>query len=149
MPEPFLSELVAAGGRELVDEKTLWPGGRFVTTDVVVRTDFLEAHPATVKRFLTGLVDTIVSIQSDPPGAATAANQQLGALGSALPPSVLSAAFSNIVFTADPLVASLRKEAADATAAGLLTSSKLDNIFDLALLNQVLKSKGQQEVAGT
>jgi len=149
VPEPFLSSLVAAGGHLLVDEKTLWPGGRFVTTDVLVRSDFLKAHPATVKRFLTGVVDTIASIQSNPTAAATAANQQLTTLGSALPDSVLSSAFANIAFTADPLASSLQKEAADATAAGLLTSSKLDGIFDLTLLNQVLKGKGQQEVASS
>jgi NitT/TauT family transport system substrate-binding protein len=147
VPEPFLSQLVAAGGHVLVDEKTLWPGGKFVTTDVLVRTDFLQAHPATVKRFLTGLVDTIASIQSDASSAATAANQQLTTLGSALPPAVLSSALADITFTADPLAASLHKEAADAVAAGLLTSPKLDGIFDLTLLNQVLKGKGQQEVA--
>ena len=33
VPEPFLSLLVAAGGHVLVDEKTLWPGGKFVTTE--------------------------------------------------------------------------------------------------------------------
>jgi NitT/TauT family transport system substrate-binding protein len=149
VPEPFVSQLVAAGGHVLVDEKTLWPGGRFVTTDVLVRTDFLRAHPATVKRLLTGVVDTIASIQSNPTAAATAANQQLTTLGFALPDSVLTAAFANITFTADPLASSLQKEAADATAAGLLTSSKLDGIFDLTLLNQVLRSKGQQEVASS
>lgn len=149
VPEPFVSQLVAAGGHVLVDEKTLWPGGRFVTTDVLVRSDFLRAHPATVKRFLTGVVDTIASIQSNPTAAATAANQQLTTLGFALPDSVLSAAFANIAFTADPLASSLQKEAADATAAGLLTASKLDGIFDLTLLNQVLKTKGQQEVASS
>jgi NitT/TauT family transport system substrate-binding protein len=149
VPEPFLSQLVAAGGHVLVDEKTLWPGGKFVTTDVLVRTDFLQAHPATVKRFLTGLVDTIAFIQSDASGTATAANQQLTTLGSALPPAVLSSALADITFTADPLAASLQKEAADAVAAGLLTSPKLDGIFDLTLLNQVLKGKGQQEVAST
>jgi NitT/TauT family transport system substrate-binding protein len=62
---------------------------------------------------------------------------------------VLSSAFANITFTADPLAASLQTEAANAAAAGLLTSPKLDGIFDLTLLNQVLKSKGQQEVAST
>jgi NitT/TauT family transport system substrate-binding protein len=149
VPEPFLSLLVAAGGHVLVDEKALWPAGQFVTTNVLVRTDFLQAHPATVKRFLTGVVDTIQFIGSNSNQAQTAANQQLTSLGSALAPATLSAAWSNLTFTADPLASSLKKEAADAVAVGLLTAPKLDGIFDLTLLNQVLKGKGQTEVSST
>jgi NitT/TauT family transport system substrate-binding protein len=149
VPEPFVSLLVAAGGHVLVDEKTLWPGGKFVTTDVVVRTAFLQAHPATVQRFLTGLVDTIQFIQSSPGPAQTAAGQQLTALGAALAPATLSAAWADLTFTTDPLVATLKTEAANAVATGLLNSPQLDGIFDLTFLNQALKAKGLPEVATT
>ena len=149
VPEPFLSQLVAAGGHVLVDEKTLWPAGKFVTTDVLVRTAFLQDHPATVKRFLQGVVDTIGSLQSDPAGTAAAANRQLTTLGSALPPSVLSASFADLTFTADPLATTLRKEASDAVSVGLATSTDLTGIFDLRLLNQVLTAKGQPAVTAS
>jgi NitT/TauT family transport system substrate-binding protein len=149
VPEPYVSLLVAAGGHVLVDEKTLWPGGRFVTTDVLVRTDFLRAHPATVKRFLTGLVDTIQFIQSNPTAAQAAAGQELTTLGSALPPAVLAASWANLTFTADPVASSLQKEAADASAVGLLSAPKLAGIFDLTLLNQVLTSKNLPKVASS
>ena len=66
-----------AGGKVLVDEKDLWPGGQWVTTNVLVRTAFLKAHPATVKRFLTGLVDAIAYIKANPADAQAAANAQL------------------------------------------------------------------------
>jgi NitT/TauT family transport system substrate-binding protein len=149
VPEPFLTQLVAAGGHLLVDERTLWPGGKFVTTDVVVRTAFLEAHPGTVMRFLTGVVDTISFVQSNPVAAAAAANQQLTTLGSALPPAVLSSSFADLTFTADPLASSLQRESADATSVGLSSSPALTGIFDLSLLNQVLRAKGQREVSSS
>jgi NitT/TauT family transport system substrate-binding protein len=39
VPEPWVSRLVQEGsGKVLVDEKELWPGGRFVTTHLIVRT---------------------------------------------------------------------------------------------------------------
>ena len=39
VPEPWVTRLVQeGGGKVLVDEKTLWPGGNFVTTQLVVRT---------------------------------------------------------------------------------------------------------------
>ena len=38
-PEPWATRMVQEGkGKVLVDEKTLWPGGRFVTTQLMVRT---------------------------------------------------------------------------------------------------------------
>src|SRR5262245_10744708 len=38
VPEPWSTRLVLeGGGTVLVDESTLWPGGRFVTTHVIVR----------------------------------------------------------------------------------------------------------------
>jgi NitT/TauT family transport system substrate-binding protein len=147
VPEPYVAELVAAGGHVLVDEKTLWPGGRFVTTDVLVRTDFLRAHPATVSRFLKGLVDTIQFISASPSQAQTDANQQLTSLGSPLKASVLSAAWSDLTFTEDPLVSSFQAQATHAQAVGLLSAPKVTGIFDLAPLNQVLHDKGLPQVA--
>jgi NitT/TauT family transport system substrate-binding protein len=149
VPEPYVSLLVAAGGHVLVDEKSLWPNGKFVTTDVLVRADFLAAHPATVQRFLTGVVDTMAFIQSHGSQAQAAAGQQLTALGSTLPPTVLSAAWSDLTFTTDPLASSLQQEAANAVAAGLLSAPQLKGIFDLTLLNQVLKTKNLPEVSST
>ncbi len=61
---------------------------------------------------------------------------------------MLSASWSNLTFTTDPVASSLTKEATDAVAAGLLSAPKLDDIFDVRLLNQVLTSKGLPQVAG-
>src|SRR5256885_2763418 len=45
VPEPWATCLVQeGGGKVLVDEKTLWPGGQYVTTHLIVRTDYLQAH---------------------------------------------------------------------------------------------------------
>jgi NitT/TauT family transport system substrate-binding protein len=150
VPEPYVSELVQDGGHVLVDERSLWPNGQWVTTDVLVRTSFLKAHPATISRFLTGLDQSIDQLKTDPTEAEAATNQQLQALtGKALPAKVLAASFSDLSFTVDPLASTFTKEASDAVSAGLLQAPKLNGIFDLTLLNQVLKSKGQPEVASS
>jgi NitT/TauT family transport system substrate-binding protein len=150
VPEPYVSRLVLEdGGKVLVDEKDLWPGGRWVTTNVLVNSAFLKAHPATVKRFLAGLVDTISYMQANPAAAQSAANTQLLLLsGKKLSAPVLAAAFGNLTFTVDPIASSLKKQAADAVAAGTLTNPKTDGIYDVTLLNQVLKEKNMPTVAG-
>ena len=56
LPEPWASRLVVEGnGKILVDERDLWPQGKFVTTDLIVRTDFLQAHPKRIQALLEGL----------------------------------------------------------------------------------------------
>src|SRR5438094_167285 len=45
LPEPWASRLVLeGGGRVLADERDLWPDGKFVTTDLIVATQF-PRHP--------------------------------------------------------------------------------------------------------
>lgn len=151
VPEPYESQLIAAGGHLLVDEATLWPGGKWATTNVVVRTAFLQAHPDAVKRFLTGMTDTIAVMSADPAGAQTAANAQLASLqgGKPLSTSILSTAWSHLTFTVDPLASTIKTQVADGQATGLLKPvTNLPGIFDLAPLNAVLVAKGQPQVSG-
>ena len=50
VPEPWATRLVnEGGGHVLVNEKDLWPDGKFVTTHLIVTTEFLDEHPDTVK----------------------------------------------------------------------------------------------------
>ncbi len=56
VPEPWVSEYVKAGRRGPGRRGDLWPGGQFVTTNVIVRTEFLEQHPDVVEAFLAGHV---------------------------------------------------------------------------------------------
>ena len=149
VPEPFLSRLVVeGGGKVLVDEKNLWPAGQWVTTNLLVSKKFLDEHPDTVKRLITGLYDTVQYIKENPADAEASANNQLGTLtGKKLSDAVIKSAFGNLTFTVDPIASSLRKQAADAEAAGLLTDAKTDGIYDLTLLNAVLKEKKEATVA--
>ena len=55
-----------AGGKVLVDERSLWPGRKFAITVLAVRTDFLKEHPDTVKALLAGDLDAADFIAKDP-----------------------------------------------------------------------------------
>ena len=55
VPEPWATMLVdQAGGKVLVNEASLWPRGQFATTVLIVRTDYLMAHPDIIKDLLKG-----------------------------------------------------------------------------------------------
>lgn len=155
VPEPWVSQYVRAGAKVLVDEADLWPGGKFVTTNVMVRTQFLQQHPDAVAAFLAGHVAALQAIRADPAGTAAAANAMLESLtGSSMPDDVLKSAWRNVTFTADPLPATLAKSAGDAIAVGLLDADKVQSagglpggLYDLRLLNNALAGAGEPEVA--
>ena len=150
VPEPFFTRLQQeSGGKVLVDEKTLWPNGEFVTTHLIVATKFLEAHPDAVLGLIKGEAAAIEFINDDPADAQKAANDEIAKIsGKPLKDTVVAAAFANLKFTLDPLASSLKKSAQDAFEAGLLDDTKLDGIYDLSLVNTVLKDSGKPEVTG-
>jgi NitT/TauT family transport system substrate-binding protein len=151
VPEPWATRLVQeGGGKVLVDERTLWPNSQFVTAVLVVRTDFLQAHPATVKRLLAGHVQANDFIKAHAEDAQTSTNAEIAAItGKKLADAVIKGAWQNLSFTNDPLASSLRTSAEHAVTMGLLKNPKLDGIFDLKLLNEVLKAAGEAEVTAT
>src|SRR5262245_30025002 len=67
LPEPWASRLVLeAGASVLVDERSLWPDGRFVTTHLVVRTAFLREHPELVAALLRAHVAAVDFANASP-----------------------------------------------------------------------------------
>jgi NitT/TauT family transport system substrate-binding protein len=148
VPEPWATRLVQEGsGKILVDEATLWPEGRYVTTHLIVRTAFLKEHPDTVARLLEGHVAATAFLNQSPAEGRTLVNQAIGKLtGKSLPAPLIDAAWKNLTFTNDPVASSLRKGALDAQGAGLLPNVKLDGIYDLVPLNTILVRLGQPEV---
>jgi NitT/TauT family transport system substrate-binding protein len=140
LPEPWASRLVLEAGAEvLVDEQDLWPGGDFVTTHLIVRTEYLRDHPQTVKALIEGSVEANRQIAADPERAQQVVGAALGELtGKPLPPPVLDRAWAGITPTDDPIATSLATSAEHAFATGLVEQADLRGIYDLTLLREVL-----------
>ena len=148
-PAPYDTEMVQDGGHVLVNEASLWPGGQFVTTNLVVTQSFLTAHPSAVDGLLQGQIDANNFIHQHPAAAQAAANAELESiLGKGLKPSVLSASFQQITFTDNPIAASLSTDAQHAVDVGLLSPvSNLSGLYDLGPLNALLAKAGQPAVS--
>ncbi|MEV7684779.1 aliphatic sulfonate ABC transporter substrate-binding protein [Streptomyces bungoensis] len=143
VPEPTASKLVAEGAKVLLDEASLWPDRKFVITNIVVRQGFLKEHPKAVEAVLRASVETNRWINAHPDQAKAAANRQLAAdSGTALPAGVLDPAWKSITFTDDPLASTLGTEARHAVQAGLLRQPDLKGVYDLTILNKVLRDRG-------
>jgi len=150
VPEPTASLLVLEHkGHVLVDEKDLWPQGQFVTTQLIVRTDFLEKYPDTVAALLRGHVEAVQFAQGDAATAEKAVNDGLEAAGGkSLDQPVLDRAWSELSVTYDPIASALEQSAKNAVTAG--TAQKqvdLNGIYDLRPLNAIVKEQGLQPVS--
>lgn len=151
VPEPWATRLVLeGGGKVLVDERDLWPDGRFVTTHLLVRTDYLRRHPDTIRRLIQGEIETIDWLNANPQEGRQLVNRALEEItGKALPEPVMEAAWSKLTFTHDPIAASLPRMAASAKQLGLLPPGRLGDvskIYDLTLLEKLLADDGRQEL---
>jgi NitT/TauT family transport system substrate-binding protein len=149
VPEPWAARLIVDGGGKLfLDERDLWPNGEFVTAHIIVSTQFLKQHSDLAKAFLRAHVEVTQWEQQNPDQAKQLVNSEIKRLtGQALANEVIDSAWSRMRITYDPISSSLVKSAQGAYEAGFLKDKPdLSNIYDLKLLNEVLKEKGLSPV---
>jgi NitT/TauT family transport system substrate-binding protein len=138
VPEPW-------GARLVLDERDLWQNRQFVTTNIIVRKQFLDAHPDLVQKWLIAHIQVTRWIQQNPADAKKIVNAAIKRLtNAALREDILDDAWTRLDFTYDPLSASLYASAEHAFALGFLGKTKpdLSHLYDLTLLNQALAEQG-------
>jgi NitT/TauT family transport system substrate-binding protein len=143
--EPWVSLLVEkADGKIFLDEADLWAKGEYSTALILVNKKFLEEHRDLVKKYLEVHVELTLWIRENLPEAKKILKDEIEKeSGKELPQSILDAAFPRILFTYDPLVPSILEQALSAHKAGFLKKKPdLSSIFDLNLLEEILKEKG-------
>jgi NitT/TauT family transport system substrate-binding protein len=156
VPEPWATRLLnEANGKIFVDERDLWPPeGKFVTANIIVRSDYLNENPDVIQKLLAAHVNETQWINSNKKEGIKEFNIQLKKLtGQNIPEDVLSEALTRLEFTYDPIRLSLFQSANDAYDLGFLAKGKarpnLVGIYDLTLLDQVLSEKGLPSVGDT
>lgn len=152
VPEPWATRLIIeGGGKVLVNESDIWPAGDFVTTHLIVSTDFLSEHPDVIKALIVGLGEAIDVANGDPTAAQATVNNGIEAITTKrLADETISGAWGNLRFTLDPIATSLQGSADDAITVELLEPVDLASpgIYDLTLLNEVLAERGEDEATG-
>ena len=146
VPEPWGARLIHEGnGRLMLDERTLWENGSFVTANIIVTTKLLREKPDVVRAFVEAHVEATLWIQEHTSEALTVINDRLLELtGKALAADVLDESFSRMNVTYDPVRPSLLAYADWAYDLGFLGTSRpnLGGLYSLGMLNDVLRQKG-------
>jgi NitT/TauT family transport system substrate-binding protein len=166
VPEPWGARLVKeANGRIFVDERDLWPpDGKFVTTNIIVRTDYLKNNPETIKKLINAHIDETIWINNTLKDLRTGnfngtsgneenqTNDDLGndgvetfihsfndglkrITGNTVPEDELRDALQRLEFTYDPLEQSLFRMADDAYDLGLIGRGNKPDLTNIYDLN--------------
>jgi NitT/TauT family transport system substrate-binding protein len=150
VPEPWGAKLIKeANAKVLVDERDLWPNGQFVTAHIIARTEYVEKNPDILKKLLGAHIDMTTWINDNMDEALQIFNTQLNKLtGQTIPEDELREGIARVALTYDPIKESLFKAANDAFDIGFLgkTRPDLSGIYDVKILNEVLKERGLQEI---
>jgi NitT/TauT family transport system substrate-binding protein len=141
VPEPWGARLVAeAGGRILVDERTLWKDGKFPTTVLVVSARALERRRPEVLALVRAHLELTQRWQRDRAGFARLANDAYGRrTGKRLEDAVATAAFSRLEPTTDPLAPQLVQLARDAQALGFAPTGEVSGMVEPNVLEEVAR----------
>ena len=150
VPEPWAAKLIKeANAKVLVDERELWPNGQFVTAHIIARPDYIEKNPDLIKKLLQAHVNMTTWINDNMDEAIPIFNTEINKLtGQTIPEDEFREGVSRIEFTYDPIKESLFKAANDAFDIGFLgkTRPNLSEIYDLTILNEVLRENGVKEI---
>jgi len=154
VPEPWGAILVAdANAHIFLNEASLWPNG-FSTTELVVSTSFLQAHPDVVREVVTANLYETQWIQNNPQEAVVTLNNVMSNLtGGQMGLPIVQAAMARLSFTDSPLETSVLQQAQNAFALNYLgstapTTQSLSGLYNLAILNSLLKEYGLPQVTG-
>jgi NitT/TauT family transport system substrate-binding protein len=148
--EPWVSRLIKEGnGKVYLDERTIWPDGQFVTAHLIVSKKFLDTHRDLVKKWIVKHVELTGWINENQPEAKKILNQELKRItGKSLPDDIINDAFGRLKITYDPIKNSLFTSVRWAFEQGFLGAQLPDisGIYDLSVLNEVLKEKGLNSI---
>lgn len=153
IPEPWGERLIKeANGKLFLDERDLWPDGKFVTGLIVARSEYLKQNPDVIEKFLKAHVEETQWINNNKEEAIKAFNTELKKLtGQTIPEDTLKESLTRLELTYDPIQQSLYKSANDAFDIGFLGKTKpdLSNIFDLNIQNKILEEKALVSINST
>ena len=143
VPEPWATRLVLQiDGIRLFQEKEMWPDQKFSSTVLIVRSEFLETHPAVVQKWVEAHVQTSDWINEHRDETEIIFNNFLKKeTGKTLKPEILHEAFSNLQITYDPIESSVYTFAERANSLGYLGREgyDLEGIFYTTPLYSIKK----------
>lgn len=133
VPEPTATMLVNnLGGKRLFQEQEIWPDKKFPSVVLIGRADYIEKHPDVIQKWLVAHQQAIDWINQNPDQTeSTYIKFYKEHTGKTLKQNIVHDSFSNIVYTSDVDVDSIKIFAERAYSLGYLGRNgyNLDDIY--------------------
>ena len=149
VPEPWGSRLEKEIEAEVVlDYNETWREGDYSSAVVVARAEFVKENPEVVKQFLEAHVDATDYINNRPKEAKAIINSQIKELmREPLEKDVLERSMDRLTVTYDPNKESIEEIVSLSEEIGYLRGkTDLTDVFNLSMLNEVLKDRGLENI---
>ncbi|AGK99062.1 aliphatic sulfonate ABC transporter substrate-binding protein [Clostridium pasteurianum] len=149
VPEPWGATIQAKSGASIIlDYNQIWKQGKYSTAVVVARKEFIKDHPDVVEKFLKTHVELTDYLNKSQTEASTKVNDELNTLTKKpLDKSVLDTAFKRLTVTVNPETEATKEMIDMSVKAGFIKEKPDDKgLFDLTILNKVLKAKGEKTI---
>lgn len=134
VPEPWATRMVEQiGAQRVIDERTLWPQGRFPTTVLVASEPALRTAPDVVESVIRAHEKTTQRLVELGSAAATEVGEALGKLlEKKLPPQLIASAFRYLDVTSDPVHDALALTAQRMNKLGYTPARSVDGLVATA-----------------
>lgn len=149
VPEPWGSRLEQEiGAKVVLDYDETWREGDYSSAVIIARAEFVKENPEAVKQFLEAHVDATEYINKSPKEAKAIINSQIKELmREPLDQDVLDRSMDRLTVTYDPNKESIEEIVSISEEIGYLRGkTNLTDMFNIEILNQVLKNRGLQEL---
>lgn len=149
VPEPWGAKIQKQSGASIIlDYNQIWREGKYPTAVIAVRKEFLKDHPDVVEKFLRTHVELTDYLNKNQEEAAGKANDQFATLTKKpLDKDVLDTAFKRLTVTVNPETDATKAMIDMSVKTGFIKQKPDDKgLFDLTILNKILKEKGKPTV---
>ncbi len=149
VPEPWGSRLVKeVGANVMLDYKAVWRDGKYPTTLVIARKEIIDNNPEIIEKFLRTHLELTDLLKGNLETSNDAINTEIKNLtNSALEKDVLESSFRRMTPTVDPEKDAFADLVKLSVSLGTIKGNPdLTNLFNLEILNKILKEKGQPQI---
>jgi NitT/TauT family transport system substrate-binding protein len=132
--EPWGARLVAdAGAMVWIDERTLWPNGRFATAVLVMHRAYHAMAAGNVRAWVEAHSAEVARLREDPARGMRETSEALRAItGKGVPAGVLREAWGRMEFTTDPLEGTIRAMARVGMELGMVPRGSMEGLVGSA-----------------
>jgi NitT/TauT family transport system substrate-binding protein len=149
VPEPWGSILIKdLNAKVILDYNKVWREGNYSSAVVIARKEFVEKNPEIIKKIVKTHVELTDYINNNQDEARSLLNSQINKLTKKpLAEDILKLAFGRLILTNNPEMDSVVELGNLAVEAGFLKEKPdLQKLFNLSILNNVLKETGKETI---